>query len=220
MPASAADRPLRADAARNRTRILAAAGALFAERGLGATLNDVAHHAGVGVGTVYRHFPDKDELIETLFQARVDELVAIGEAGLADPDSWHGLVTTLERNLELQAADRGLRQLVHDSPQSLERAIRVRERMLPIAGELVRQAQAAGAVRADVDTADLVIAQLMIGTAIDAGREVAPTLWRRYLAIFLRGITTRPDDLPELPDRAPSPEQLDQIMTAVPPLHR
>ena len=220
MTTSAADRPLRRDAARNRERILEAAGELFAERGLGATLNDVAHHAGVGVGTVYRHFPDKDELIETLFQARVDALVAIGEAGLADPDPWHGLVSALEANLELQATDRGLRQLVQDSPRSLERVVRVRDRLLPIGRELIARAQAAGAVRPDIDTGDLPIVQLMIGTAIDAGRDVAPTLWRRYLAIFLRGIAAHPDDLPALPGHAPSVDQVDRIMTAVPPQHR
>jgi AcrR family transcriptional regulator len=73
------DRPLRKDAERNRRRILDAARELFAERGLGVTLNDIAHHAGVGVGTVYRRFPDKSRLIEELFEQQIGELVALME---------------------------------------------------------------------------------------------------------------------------------------------
>ena len=208
------DRPLRRDAVRNRERILTAAGELFAQRGLSASLNDVAHHAGVGVGTVYRHFPDKNELIEALFQTRVDAMVAIGQQGLADPDPWHGLVTTLTRVLQLQAGDRGLHDLVHDSPDGMERIVRIRSRMLPIGTELVRRAQLAGAVRGDVDPTDLVITQLMVGAAQDASREVAPDLWRRYLAIVLRGIATHPDDLGPLGSSALDPDQLDRVMSA------
>ena len=211
--AGAVDRPLRKDAVRNRTRILEAAGELFAERGLGATLNDVAHHAGVGVGTVYRHFPDKTELIETLFQARVDELVAIGEQGLADPDPWHGLVTSLERVLEHQACDRGLHELVFDSPESVERVTRVRSRMLPLGAALVRRAQEAGAVRPDLEPTDLAIAQLMVGAVLDASRDVEPDLWRRYLAIVLRGISTRPDEPGPLEGTPLTPAQVDEVMS-------
>ena len=83
---SPTDQPLRKDAERNRQRILDAARELFAERGLGVTLNDVAHHAGVGVGTVYRRFPDKELLIDTLFQEQLDEWARIYEEGLDDPD--------------------------------------------------------------------------------------------------------------------------------------
>lgn len=206
------DRPLRKDAARNRARILEAAGELFAQRGLGTTLNDVAHHAGVGVGTVYRHFPDKTELIETLFQTRVDEMVAIAQQGLADPDSWRGLVTTLTRVLELQARDRALGEIALEAPESVERVTRVRARMLPIGAELVRRAQAAGTVRADIDPTDLALTQLMVGTVVDASRDVAPDVWRRYLGIMLRGIATRPDELGPL-DRPPlTPDGVDAVM--------
>jgi AcrR family transcriptional regulator len=207
------DRPLRKDAARNRERILVAAGALFSERGLGVTLNDVAHHAGVGVGTVYRHFPDKNELIETLFQARVDAMVAIAEAGLADPDPWRGLVATMTHTLELQAADRGLHELVHDSPEPLERIVRVRSRIMPIGAELVRRAQAAHVLRADIDVTDLVLIQLMAGTVLDAARDVEPDLWRRYLDIALRGLATRPDELGALGSGSLGPERLDRVMS-------
>src|SRR5438270_6695856 len=85
------ERPLRKDAERNRRRILDAAAELFAERGLGVTLNDIAHHADVGVGTVYRRFPDKDVLIDALFEERVEEMIALAEEALQDADPWRGL---------------------------------------------------------------------------------------------------------------------------------
>src|SRR3982750_1396879 len=111
-----ADRPLRRDAERNRQRILAAAGELFTERGLGVTLDDIARHAGVGVGTVYRRFPDKEVLIDTLFQEQLDEWARIYEEGLDDPDPWPGVVSTHERALELWAHNRGLKEILLGSP--------------------------------------------------------------------------------------------------------
>src|ERR1700694_204012 len=100
------ERPLRKDAERNRQRIIEAATELFAERGLGVTLNDVAHYAGVGVGTVYRRYPDKADLIEEVFEHRLGELAGLAEAARDDPDPWKGLTNFLERSLELQARDR------------------------------------------------------------------------------------------------------------------
>src|SRR5919199_5999469 len=103
---------LRKDAERNRQRILDAARELFAERGLGVTPNDIAHHADVGVGTVYRRFPDKALLIDALFEQRLEEIADIFRAALQDPDPWHGLTWLLERQYELQAKDRGLKEIL------------------------------------------------------------------------------------------------------------
>src|ERR1700754_1434289 len=97
------DRPLRKDAERNRQRILTAAGELFAERGLCVTLDDVAHHAGVGVGTVYRRFPDKAELIDALFAQRMQAMCEIAEEALEVPDPWDGLVFYFVHASKLQA---------------------------------------------------------------------------------------------------------------------
>ena len=104
-PATADGEPrLRRDAERNRRRILAAAAEAFAEGGLAVTMDEIARRAGVGVGTVYRRFPDKELLIEALFEQRIDELVVLAEAAREDPDPWHGLVHFLETALALQAA--------------------------------------------------------------------------------------------------------------------
>src|ERR1700730_11019246 len=102
------ERALRKDAERNRQRILEAARELFTERGLGVTLNDIAHHAGCGVGTVYRRFPDKEQLIDALFKDRVSEMVVVAEEALANPDPWEGLRQFLEDAIELQARSQAL----------------------------------------------------------------------------------------------------------------
>jgi AcrR family transcriptional regulator len=105
---STTERPLRRDAERNRERILQAAAELFTERGLDVTLNDIAHHAGVGVGTVYRRFPDKETLIDALFEVRLAQIVALAEAQSRVEDPWEALSGFLERALEMQSADRAL----------------------------------------------------------------------------------------------------------------
>ena len=214
-----ADKPLRKDAERNRRRILDAARELFAQRGLGVTLNDIAHHAGVGVGTVYRRFPDKDELIEGLFEERMAELVGLGEAALADPDPWAGLTGFLQGSSELQCADLALKELVCGSG-GLERIARIRARLLPMAEELVRRAQRDGSLRADVSPQDIPILQVMTGSIIDASRGVEPELWRRYLGILLRGISARPEDEPALPGEPLGVEDVDRVMSSYKPAPR
>jgi AcrR family transcriptional regulator len=102
-------RPLRRDAQRNRERILEAARDVFAARGFAATLDDVAHHAGVGVGTVYRRFPTKEALVEAIFTDRLEDLVTLVEEALAAPSAWDGLTDFLRRSARMHATDRGLR---------------------------------------------------------------------------------------------------------------
>src|SRR5689334_20697525 len=120
--ASTAPRP-RKDVVRNRQRILDAAQELFAERGLGVTLHDIADRAGVGVGTIYRHFPDKAELIDLLFEERLERMEELAHQALADPDPWHAVVWFHERSLELQSRDRGLKELLLGIPEAPERAV-------------------------------------------------------------------------------------------------
>jgi AcrR family transcriptional regulator len=185
---STAARPLRRDAERNRRRILEAAAEAFAERGLTITMDDIAAQAGVGVGTVYRRFPQKDLLIEALFEERVGELVALAEEALRAEDPWHGLVGFLERAQALQASDRGLKELVLSTAHGRDRVACVRERLGPLAEKLVVRAQAAGQLRADVDGSDLPLIQVMLGAVVDVTRDVAPDTWRRMLALMIDGL--------------------------------
>jgi AcrR family transcriptional regulator len=213
-------RPLRADAERNRQRILDAARELFALRGLGVTLNDVAHHAGVGVGTVYRRFPDKQRLIEDLFDQQIEALAGMMEEALDDPDPWHGLTRFMTRALELQAADRGFKEVALGSGRALAHGGRLRARMLPMAAELIERARKSGELRADFAPQDIPITQLMIGAVIDAARDVKPDLWRRYLQIFLQGIRAHPSEPEPLTTGPVTPTQAQEVLAAWQPPRR
>src|SRR5689334_3084061 len=120
-PEKASDRPLRRDAQRNRERIRAAARELFAERGIDATLDDVADRAGVGVGTVYRRYPNKEALLEELFEEGIADLVTLAEESLVSPDPLRALIGFIERIEEGFAANRALEQLAMHSPGGRER---------------------------------------------------------------------------------------------------
>jgi AcrR family transcriptional regulator len=213
-PTQTPDRPLRKDAERNRQRIIDAARELFAEQGLGVTLNDVAHHAGVGVGTVYRRFPEKSQLVEELFEQQTAQLIALAEEALADPDAWRGLTGFLRRNLEMQACDRAFRQIVLDTPEGAERVGRVRDRMFPLAAKLVQRAKDAGALREDFRAEDVPMLMLMLATILDSARDVEPELWRRYLEIVIQGLRAQPDPPDPLKTRAPDARQVPCVMAA------
>jgi AcrR family transcriptional regulator len=207
-------RPMRKDAARNRTRVLDAARELFAEQGLGVTLNDVAHHAGVGVGTVYRRFPDKTQLIEEIFEQQIGDLLALMEEAVEDPDPWRGLTGFLESNLELQTRDRALREIIMGTPEGAQRVGQIRERMFPLGSELVQRAKDAGALRADFQPADLPILILMLTAVVDAARDVQPELWRRYLAVVIQGLRADPAPPDATAEPPLDPDQVATVMAA------
>ena len=190
--------PLRADAERNRQRLLAAAKDLFTTRGLDVTLDDVARHAGVGTGTAYRRFPNKDALIDALMVDRIGELGAIARECLEEPDPWKGLSGYFERALALQAADRGLKEVLFSSGRGRERSVEARRAIAPVVTKLVKRAVDAGAVRGDISTSDVPLINFMLNTVVDFGRDVRPDLYRRYLAIVLDGLRPR-DGLEPLP---------------------
>jgi AcrR family transcriptional regulator len=190
--------PLRADAERNRQRLMAAAKELFATRGLDVTLDEIARHAGVGTGTAYRRFPNKDALIDALMVDRIGELAAIAEECLEEPDPWVGLSGYFERALALQAADRGLKDVLFSSGRGRERSTEARRQIAPVVARLVRRAQEAGVVRSDFALSDVPLINFMLNTLVDFGRDVEPDLYRRYLAIVLDGLRPR-DDLEPLP---------------------
>jgi AcrR family transcriptional regulator len=208
------DRPLRRDAERNRRRILAAAAGAFAEDGLAVTMDEIARRAGVGVGTVYRRFRDKELLIDALFEQRIDELVVLAEAARDDPDPWRGLVRFFETFLAVQAADRGLREVVLSGAHGHERVARARARIGPVAETLLERARAAGALRPDVAGPDLALIQVMLGAVADCTREVEPEAWRRFLALVLDGLRTRRDAPGELPVGPLDERRLDRAMAA------
>jgi AcrR family transcriptional regulator len=190
--------PLRADAERNRQRLLAAAKDLFSTRGLDVTLDDVARHAGVGTGTAYRRFRNKDALIDALMVDRIGELAELARECLEEPDPWVGLTGYFERALALQAADRGLKEVLFSSGRGRERSNQARLQIAPVVTKLVARAVEAGAVRSDFSTSDVPVLNFMINTIVDFSRDVQPDLYKRYLAIVFDGMRPR-DDLEPLP---------------------
>ena len=194
--------PLRVDAERNRQRILDAAREVFAERGLDVTLDDIARHAGVGVGTAYRRFPHKDALVEALMVERIGELEAIAHECLADPDPWRSLAGYFERALALQARDRGLAEVLFSPTVRRPRVAEARRRMGPVVTQIVERAVEAGAVRSDIGVTDVPLINFMLHTIVDIGRDVEPELYRRYLAIVLDGLRPDPGAADPLPVEA------------------
>ena len=211
---STVQRPLRADAARNRARLLAAARDVFAERGLDATMDEVARRAGVGVGTAYRRFRNRDDLIAALFEERLEEFMDCLEDALADSDPWRALSGFLERSMEMQAEDRGFKELLLQSAEGRERMREFRAHIRPLVRELVQRARDAGELRADVVEDDVLLVSLMTGAISDFGVPVAPQLWRRALAIQLDGLRARRDAPTPLPIGPLNAEQADRAMAA------
>ncbi len=181
-------RPLRADAARNREKILRAAATVFAQRGLDASLDDVAAAADVGVATVYRRFADKESLVMALFESAIDEIAALAVAARGFENSWDGLVWFLEEVLQRQCSDRGLRDVVVGTPYDRDWVSAAKERLGVAVGALLDRAQRDGYLRRDVVVADIAVVEMMISSLGGAAAEVAPDLWRRYLALILDGL--------------------------------
>jgi AcrR family transcriptional regulator len=209
-----ADRPLRRDAERNRQRILRAAAEVFTQRGLDATLDDVARQAGVGVGTVYRRFPDKETLVGELFQDRIDAMVAVAEEAYTAPDPWLALVSFLEYAAATMAGDLGLRQLMMFATYGKDRVTYARERMRPVVARLVERAQAAGALRQDFSATDVPLIAFLLASAAEYASPVQPDIWRRYLALIVDGMRASGDRAPELPVPALTPEEIERSMRA------
>jgi AcrR family transcriptional regulator len=207
-------RPLRRDAERNRQRILRAARTVFAERGLAVTMDEIARRAGVGVGTVYRRFPDKDLLIEALFDQRIDELVALAEAARDHADPFAGLAQFLDSFLAVQAADRGLKDVLLGTPRGESRVAHARDRIAPVVDELVARARAGGDLRGDVAPSDLALIQFMLAAVIDYTHEVDREVWRRLLGIVVDGLAARRDAPSPLPRPPLDEADLDRAMAA------
>jgi len=202
------ERPLRRDAARNRELILETAAEVFAEQGLDAGYDEIARRAGIGVGTVYRRFPERAELVQALFESRIQEIVLIAEEASSHPDAFEGLAWFLEQALSHQVADRGLKEAMAQAITADEHRTIGRERLSPLIEQLVQRAQADGTLRADVAATDLGM-QLMAMSSMTTGAQ--PDLWRRYLALFLEGLRARPGQT-LLPLCAPADDAMHTLM--------
>ncbi len=189
-------RRLRADAERNRARIVEAAAIVFADRGLDATLHDVAEAAGLGVGTVYRRFPDKEALIEALFESEIERLAQLAEAAAEAPDAWGALTDFLRVIGAEQAANRGLHDVLHNSDYGQTHVARGRNRIMPTMARLLERAQEQGHARADVGPTDIAVVVLMVTSLAQCTQDLRPDAWLRYLQLLLDSLRQRPGQTP------------------------
>jgi AcrR family transcriptional regulator len=210
------DRPLRRDAALNREKILRAAREVFGQHGLRVTLDDVARHAGVGVGTVYRRFPDKETLVRALFEQDLGMRQASAERALAHPDPWEGFVDFLTEMGADLAENRGLQEVIMLGSHSSEPMETVRGGMLPFLEALIRRAQESGDLRPEITPSDVPVVVQMLSAASQFTQGKRPDVWRRYFEIMLNGIRQRPDNLP-LTTPGLSNETVEQVMGLVRP---
>lgn len=184
---TAAERPLRADARRNRERILEAARGACAAHGASVQMDDVARGAGVGVGTVYRHFPTKDALIEALVAEKFRLTTENIREALEIEDPWESFAEALRRNAEVMAADAGLRDALIRLGPAARSTDEARDELDALAGRLIARAQAAGVLRDDVSVDD--IGALMAGLCTSMAH---PELdWRRHLELLLDGLRAK-----------------------------
>ncbi|WP_216899840.1 TetR/AcrR family transcriptional regulator [Nocardia alni] len=194
-------RRLRADAVRNQQRILEAARRLFAERGLDVTLDDVAEAAGVGVGTVYRRFANKQELIVEVFDHNVAEMAEAVEAANRNPDAWAGVMAIFEYGCQNMANNRGFGEVMLEVPDAMERFDSVRDRIKPQLEQLIARAHVEGALREGITATDFFAMMSMVESIAAFARPVNSEVWRRYMAIVLDG--ARADCLPRVPFTTP-----------------
>ncbi|MET3804843.1 AcrR family transcriptional regulator [Nakamurella sp. UYEF19] len=180
-------RPVRKDVARNRALLLAAADEVFAARGVDITLDEVAREAGVGVATAYRHFDSKQVLLQALFENRIDQVTERMLRAESLPDPRQAFETFLSQACEMQANDRGMREVVHAN-HGLPAAAAFRERLEPIANRIVERAKDAGLLRPEFTAADIPMMLVTIGGVSDYAGSLEPGLWRRYLDFFLDGV--------------------------------
>jgi AcrR family transcriptional regulator len=193
-------RPLRADAARNRQSLLAAAADEFAERGLDASVADIARRAGVGKGTVFRHFPTKDDLLAAIVIDRIDALNAVGERLLdaADPGA------ALLEFLTVAAQQRQQRDLsfLQEAGKLSSEVTMVRAQLFHTINQLVDRARDHGAVRTDVTGTDIILLMCAPNYVASYAPDASPDLWQRYLAIIFDGL--RPQGAHPLPHPPPT----------------
>jgi len=200
---------LRKDAQRNRERLVEAARAVFAERGLDVALDEVARRAGVSIGTLYNRFPTRADLVAAVFADRRETLIEVAEQALAMDDSWAGFVHFVEQVCRMQAADRGYNDLSARSiPQAAPTPDHLRGHQLMT--EVVERAKRGGTLRPDFVLADMAFVTWAITRTIEATADESPDAWRRHLGFVLDGL--RASAAHRLPVPALEPEQVARIM--------
>jgi AcrR family transcriptional regulator len=178
---------LRADAARNRAAIVEAARSVFAEQGLEVPLDEIARRAGTGNATLYRRFPTRGDLVAAVFADRMAEHLAAVEAGLADDDPWRGFASYIESVAVMQARDRGIADLVTMDVSAAPEIEKLRSRAFDGLVRLVERAHAAGVLRADFTTQDVVLLLMANAGLVERAPGIAGEASARLVHVLLDG---------------------------------
>ena len=196
---------MRADAERNRERVLDAARELFAEEGLDASTNEIARRAGVGVATLFRRFPTRDDLVGAVFADRMAAYVAATDEALANPDPWQGFCGYIERVCRMQADDRGFADvltLTFPTARALEDH---RNRAAEALGVLLDRAKESGRLRQDFTHQDVPLILMANAGVVTATRNAAPDAWKRLVGFLIQAFAAEAaQPLPE----PPTPRQM------------
>jgi AcrR family transcriptional regulator len=205
---------MRSDARRNRERVLVAAEDVFSEMGLRAQIDEVARRAGVGVGTVCRHFPTKQALVEAVLEAMYESLLADARRALRQPDPGAAFQTFFFALSEFQARHRALAEHMATEIDLPVSAQSVRDALRGAIGELVTRAQDAGAIRPDIGPADVAMLFSGVAHATALAGDLQPVLRERYVALILDGL--RPLKASHLPGQPLDFAQLGRLKTPPP----
>jgi AcrR family transcriptional regulator len=184
---SAVERVLRADARRNHEAVIAAAKMLFADEGLDAQMPDVAKAAKVGVGTVYRHFPTKEDLIAALAAERFERLAEKAREGVEAPSAWEGLCDFIRFSAQIQADDRGLCEVMGSRPEVMS-ASAYAVGLPKLCDKLVKRAQRSGDLRKDLEWEDIPMIACGLGRITPAETGPATGRWPRLVEIIIDGL--------------------------------
>jgi len=192
-------RPLRADAARNRARVLDAARTAFAEAGLDVGVEEIARRAGVGKGTLYRRFPTKEALVRAIFEDILGELEHIVASTETEPDPWTAFTTYLTATARLQASNQGFYDVVAQRLGAAALTDEQRQRVMSATARMLQRAQQANVVRADLVPEDVQLLLRMVGATTRPAMDGSPMddHWPRYLGLLLDAL--RPDSATPLP---------------------
>ncbi|MGY0065051.1 TetR/AcrR family transcriptional regulator [Streptomyces sp. LZ34] len=196
-PDGPAAQPLRSDAERNRERIVAAARTVFGREGLNASMASVAREAGVGIATMFRRFPAKEELVAAVFSDRMDAYADAVAVALDDPDPWNGFVGYIETACAMQAADCGFADVLTMTFPTAKALEKRRNEAYEAMVRLIDRAKAVGRLRKDFDPSDLVLLHMANAGVVNATGDAAPDSWRRVAALLTQSF--------EAPARGPLP---------------
>ncbi len=213
---AAAPRRQRADAERNRRALIDAAIEVFGERGLEATVSEIAQRAGVGQGTAFRHFPTKEHLIAATVADLLDRITERAVELLDEPDPRVALREMMHTGSALMISNHGFKDATANSPVLEDPQVQAgHQRLLQVTGQLLSRAQAAGLVRADVTPEDIPLLLCAISATDVPRRDGQPALWERYFEIIFAGLSAEPAGT--LAATAPTQDELRQLKAARPP---